>query len=464
MRDAEAEAYASMASPEGGGRNLPWAGSGAESCTAAVGLPKPEALRLMEAVVERSNLFSAYERVVKNEGAPGVDGLTVSEFKPWLQQHWVRVRQDLLMGVYQPEAVRKVEIPKPQGGVRTLGIPTVLDRLIQQALNQVLQPLFDPEFSVSSYGFRPGRNAHQAVQAAQGYVAAGKRWVVDLDLEKFFDRVNHDVLMARVVRKVKDERVLKLIRRYLEAGLMEGVVTTMRTEGTPQGGPLSPLLSNILLDDLDRALERRGLSFCRYADDCNIYVGSKRSGERVMQAVTAFFEAVLKLKINASKSAVARPWERKFLGYSMTWHKKPKLKIAEASRERLAEKIRKTLREARGGSLKQAIERLNPVLRGWVAYFRLTEVKGVLEDLDGWIRRKLRALLWRQWKRTYTRAKNLMRAGIDKVRAWRSATNGRGPWWNGGASQMNAAYPKSWFDRMGLVSLLDARQRLTSAS
>jgi group II intron reverse transcriptase/maturase len=464
MRDEEAEAHASAARSEADGRNLSGAGSGAESRTAAVGLPKPEALRLMEAVVERSNLFSAYERVVKNQGAPGVDRLTVSEFKPWLQQHWVRVRQDLLMGVYQPEAVRKVEIPKPQGGVRTLGIPTVLDRLIQQALNQVLQPLFDPEFSASSYGFRPGRSAHQAVEAARGYVAAGKRWVVDLDLEKFFDRVNHDVLMARVARKVGDDRVLKLVRRYLEAGLMEGGITSMRTEGTPQGGPLSPLLSNILLDDLDRELEGRGLSFCRYADDCNIYVGSRRAGERAMQAVTAFLEAVLKLKINASKSAVARPWERKFLGYSMTWHKKPKLKIAEASRKRLAEKVRKTMRKARGQSLKQTIEQLNPILRGWTAYFRLTEVKGVLEELDGWIRHKLRTVLWRQWKRVYARAKNLMRAGIDEVRAWRSATNGRGPWWNGGASHMNAAYPKSWFDRMGLVSLLEARQRLTSAS
>jgi RNA-directed DNA polymerase len=464
MRDFEAEAYASMARTEEGRRNLSGAGSGAESGTAAAGRTKPEALRLMEAVVERSNLLCAYERVVKNEGAPGVDGLTVTEFKPWLQAHWPSVRQAMLAGDYMPAAVRKVEIPKPQGGVRTLGIPTVLDRLIQQSLNQVLQPLFDPEFSESSYGFRPGRNAHQAVKAAQSYVAEGKRWVVDLDLEKFFDRVNHDVLMARVVRKVKDERVLKLIRRYLEAGLMEGGITSMRTEGTPQGGPLSPLLSNILLDDLDRELERRGLSFCRYADDCNIYVGSKRAGERVMQAVTAFLERRLKLKVNASKSAVARPWERKFLGYSMTWHKKPKLKIAQPSRERLAEKIRKTLRKARGESLKRAIERLNPVLRGWVAYFRLTEVKGVLEELDGWIRRKLRVLMWRQWKRGYTRAKNLMRAGLGEARSWQSATNGHGPWWNGGASHMNLAYPKSRFDRMGLVSLLDMQQRFPSAS
>ena len=464
MRTKEAEAYASMARAEADRRNLSGAGSGAKACTAAVGRTKPEALGLMEAAVERSNMLCAYERVVKNAGAPGVDGLTVAEFKPWLQAHWPNVRQALLAGSYMPAAVRKVEIPKPQGGVRTLGIPTVLDRLIQQSLNQVLQPLFDPEFSESSYGFRPGRNAHQAVKAAQSYVAEGKRWVVDLDLEKFFDRVNHDVLMARVVRKVRDERVLKLIRRYLEAGLMEGGVTSERTEGTPQGGPLSPLLSNILLDDLDRELEGRRLSFCRYADDCNIYVGSKRAAERVMQAVTAFLERRLKLKVNASKSAVARSWERKFLGYSMTWHKKPKLKIAQPSRERLAEKIRKTLREARGGSLKRAIERLNPILRGWVAYFRLTEVKGVLEDLDGWIRRKLRALLWRQWKHVYTRAKNLMRAGLGQVRAWQSATNGHGPWWNSGASHMNAAYPKSRFDQMGLVSLLETQQRFSSVS
>jgi RNA-directed DNA polymerase len=464
MRTDDAEARVSAASTGEGGRNLPGTGAGAEVRTAAAGRTKPEALRLMEAAVERSNMLCAYERVVKNEGAPGVDGLTVAEFKPWLQAHWPSIRQALLAGEYLPAAVRKVDIPKPQGGVRTLGIPTVLDRLIQQALHQVLQPLFDPEFSESSYGFRAGRNAHQAVKAARSYVAEGKRWVVDIDLEKFFDRVNHDVLMARVGRQVEDERVLKLIRRYLEAGLMEGGVASARREGTPQGGPLSPLLSNILLTDLDRELEKRGYRFCRYADDCNIYVGCKRSGERVMTAITAFLERRLKLKVNAAKSAVARPWQRKFLGYSMTWHRKPKLKIAQPSVERFAEKIRQTLRRARGRGLKQVIEQLNPVLRGWVAYFRLTEVKGVLAELDGWIRHKLRALLWRQWKCNHTRAKTLMRRGLSEPRAWQSATNGRGPWWNGGASHMNAAYPQSWFDHMELVSLLDTQRRFSSAS
>src|ERR1019366_9368740 len=423
MRTDEAEAYASTASTGEGGRNLPGTRAGAEVRTAADGRTKPEGLRLMEAVVERCNMLCAYERVVKNQGAPGVDGLTVAGLKPWLQAHWPRVRQALLAGEYMPAAVRQVDIPKPQGGVRTLGIPTVLDRLIQQALHQVMQPLFEPEFSESSYGFRPGRNAHQAVQAARSYVAEGRRWVVDMDLEKFFDRVNHDVLMARVGRKAKDERVRKLIRRYLEAGLMEGGVVSARREGTPQGGPLSPLLSNILLTDLDRELERRGHRFCRYADDCNIYVGSQRSGQRVMGAITAFLERRLKLKVNAAKSAVARPWQRKILGYSMTWHRKPKLKIAPTSRERFTEKVRKTLRAARGRGLKQAIEQLNPIVRGWVADFRLTEVKGVLEELDGWIRHKLRALLWRQWKRNHTRAKNLMRAGLSERRAWLSATN-----------------------------------------
>ncbi len=464
MRADEAEAQVSAASTGKGGRNLPGTAAGAEARTAVGGETKPEALRLMEAAVERSNMLCAYERVVKNQGAPGVDQLTVTEFKPWLQAHWPKIRQALLAGEYMPAAVRKVDIPKPQGGVRTLGIPTVLDRLLQQALYQVMQPLFEPEFSESSYGFRPGRNAHQAVEAARGYVAEGKRWVVDLDLEKFFDRVNHDLLMARVARKVKDKRVLKLIRRYLEAGLMEGGVASARTEGTPQGGPLSPLLSNILLTDLDRELEKRGHCFCRYADDCNVYVGSRRGGQRVMAEITAFLEQRLKLKVNADKSAVARPWQRKFLGYSVTWHRKPKLKIALPSRQRLAEKIRQTLRGAGGKSLRQVIAQLNPVLRGWVAYFRLTEERGVLEEIDGWLRRKLRALLWRQWKRVSTRAKHLMRAGLNHERAWQSATNGHGPWWNGGSSHMNAAYPTSWFERMGLISLLATQRRFSLVS
>jgi RNA-directed DNA polymerase len=464
MRADKAEAHASAAHDGEGKRNLPGTGEGAEVRAVAAGQTKPQASWLMEAVVERSNMLCAYERVVKNEGAPGVDGLTVAELKPWLQAHWGKVRQALLAGEYMPAAVRKVEIPKPQGGVRTLGIPTVVDRLIQQALHQVMQALFEPEFSESSYGFRPGRSAQQAVEAARGYVAEGKRWVVDLDLEKFFDRVNHDVLMARVARKVKDRRVLKLIRRYLEAGLMEGGVASARTEGTPQGGPLSPLLSNILLTDLDRELEKRGHRFCRYADDCNIYVGSERSGQRVMAAITAFLERRLKLKVNADKSAVARPWQRKFLGYSMTWHRQPKLKIAEPSRKRFAEKVRKALRAGRGQSLKQVIENLNPLLRGWMSYFRLTEVKGVLEELDGWIRHKLRTLQWRQWKRNPTRAQHLMRAGLSEARAWQSATNGRGPWWNGDASHMHAALPKSYFDRMGLVSLLVTQRRFSWVS
>lgn len=460
----EAEARASAAPSVGGRRNLPGTDGGAEAGTTTGEQTKPEALRLMEAVVERSNMLCAYERVVKNQGAPGVDGLTTTEMKPWLQAHWGKIREALLAGRYMPAAVRKVEIPKPQGGVRTLGIPTVLDRLIQQALHQVLQPMFEPDFSESSYGFRPGRNAHQAVEAARSYVGEGKRWVVDVDLEKFFDRVNHDIIMARVARKVKDKRVLKLIRRYLTAGLMEGGVTSARGEGTPQGGPLSPLLSNILLTDLDRELESRGHCFCRYADDCNIYVSSQAAGERVMAGITEFLEKKLKLKVNADKSAVARPWQRKFLGYSMTWHQRPKLKIAEPSRKRFADKVRKALKTGRGQSLKRVIEELNPLLRGWIAYFRLAEQRGVLEDLDGWIRRKLRALLWRQWKRAYTRAQNLMRHGIDEVRAWQSAINGRGPWWNGGASHMNHAYPKTRFDRMGLVSLLDTQRRFQRLS
>jgi len=322
-------------------------------------------------------------------------------------------------------------------------------------LNQVLQPIFDPAFSESSYGFRPGRNAHQAVLQAQAFVREGKRWVVDMDLEKFFDRVNHDLLMERVKRKVEDKRVLALIRRFLQAGMMEGGVATPRTQGTPQGGPLSPLLSNILLDDLDKELERRGHSFCRYADDCNIYVRSQRAGDRVMESIQNFVEKRLKLRVNPEKSAVDRPWRRKFLGYSLTWHREAKLKVAPESVVRLKEKLRERFRQGRGRNLERFIASLEPLLKGWINYFRLAEVKGIFEELDGWIRRKLRAILWRQWKRPFTRAKNLMRRGLEEVRAWKSAYNGRGAWWNAGASHMNHAFPKKFFDEMRLVSLLD---------
>lgn len=464
MQTCEAQARSTVAHAGESGRNPQRACKGAEACTAAAGQTKSEAQRLMEAAVERSNMWQAYQRVIENKGAPGVDGLKATELKDWLKRHWPRVKEALLKGEYIPQAVRKVEIPKPQGGVRTLGIPTVVDRLIQQALHQTMRPLFEPEFSEHSYGFRPGRNAWQAVKAARRYVETGKRWVVDIDLEKFFDRVNHDILMSKVRRKVKDERVLKLIRRYLEAGMMEGGLISPRTEGTPQGGPLSPLLSNILLTELDWELEKRGHRFCRYADDCNIYVGSRKAGENLMTSLSRYLEEKLKLKVNHAKSAVGHPWERKFLGYSLTRHKKSKLRIAESSVKRLADKIRETLKGATGRSLAATIEKLNPLLRGWASYFRLTESKRVLEELDGWVRRKLRAALWRQWKRPYARARNLMKRGLSEERSWRSASNGRGPWWNSGASHMNEAFRKRYFDQMGLVSLLDAQRRFKSVS
>ena len=416
---------------------------------------------MLEAVLERENMWAAYRRVMSNMGAPGVDEMPVEALEAHLKANWPSTKAKLLADEYVPSPVRVVEIPKPDGkGKRMLGIPTVADRLIQQALHQVLSPIFEEGFSESSYGFRPGRSAHQAVLKARSYVAEGKRWVVDLDLEKFFDRVNHDILMSRVARKVKDKRILRLIRRYLQSGLMVDGVVSARTEGTPQGGPISPLLSNILLNDLDQELERRGHAFCRYADDCNIYVQSEAAGKRTMASVTQYLEKRLKLKVNAEKSAVGRPWARKFLGYSMTFHQKPRLKVAKASVDRLKGKLRERFRKGRGRNLKQFVEELTPMLRGWTNYFRLAEVKGLFEELDGWIRRKLRCIIWRQKKRTKARAKILMKRGLSEERAWRSASNGRGPWWNAGASHMNAAFPKSYFDQLGLVSLLTQQQRL----
>jgi RNA-directed DNA polymerase len=444
MRTDEAQARESGAMTQEPGRNLGVGIHGAEAGTAATGQTKVEEPSLMDAVVERSNLWAAYRRVVSNRGAPGVDGLPVDQFADWLKMHWPSVKAALLEGRYMPEVIRAVDIPKPAGGVRTLGIPTVLDRLIQQALHQVLQPIFEPGFSESSYGFRP----------------EGRRWVVDIDLEKFFDRVNHDILMSRIARQVKDDRVLKLIRRYLEAGLMREGMAQQRREGTPQGGPLSPLLSNILLTDWDRELERRGHAFCRYADDCNIYVRSKAAGERLLIGMTAFLAKRLKLKVNEAKSACDRPWKRKFLGYSMTVHRQTRLRIAPDSLKRLTGRVKTLLRKGRGRSLSHTIETLNPVLRGWINYFRFTQSKRVLEELDGWIRRRLRCLLWRQAKHRQGRTTMLRRQGLPEDRAWRSAHNGQGPWWNAGASHMGTAFPKRFFDRQGLVSMLDTQQRL----
>jgi RNA-directed DNA polymerase len=448
----------------GGGRNPLGAALGVEGRTAACGRTKSESDLLMERVVETSNMRSALKRVRQNQGAAGIDGLTTQELGAWLKQHWLRVKEALLGGQYMPRPVRKVEIPKPQGGVRTLGIPTVVDRLIQQALLQVLQPIFEPTFSPSSYGFRPGRNAGQAVTAAAQYVAEGRRWVVDIDLEKFFDRVNHDLLMARLARRITDRRILKLIRRFLEVGLMEDGPAAPRTEGTPQGGPLSPLLSNVLLTDLDLELTKRGLAFCRYADDCNIYVRSAAAGHRVMSGIRDFLENSLKLRINLTKSAVARPWHRKFLGYSMRSAGDPRLRIAPESVLRLKGRIRALLRIGRGHSLANTVTELNPLLRGWISYFRWAPGVRILEEVDQWIRRRLRCLIWRQWKRPKTRESRLLARGLTPHRAWKSSVNGRGPWWNAGAPHMIAAFPPAYFAQMGLVSLLATQRRLQRSS
>lgn len=420
---------------------------------------------LFEQALRRENVLRAYERVVRNGGAPGVDGMTVDDLMPFCREHWARIREELLGGTYVPQPVRIVEIPKPDGkGVRKLGIPTVLDRMIQQALLQVLDPIFDPTFSEASFGFRPGRSAQQAVLRARDHVAAGYRWVVDLDLEKFFDRVNHDVLLSRVERRVKDRRVLRLIRRYLRAGMMEGGAMSPRSEGTPQGSPLSPLLSNILLDDLDKLLERRGHRFARYADDCNVYVRSKAAGERVMASLERFLAERLRLKINREKSAVGRPWERKFLGYSVWMNRTPRLKVAPQSIKRLKENLRALFRKGRGRNLETVIFDLSRIIRGWVAYFRFVEVKASFEKLDEWARRKLRAILWRQWKNRRTRLKRLRELGLEPERARLGAWNGRGPWWNAGASHMNQAVPTRLLREWGLVSFLEEHGRLQGAS
>lgn len=419
---------------------------------------------ILEEVLRRENMLQAFRRVVKNAGAAGVDGMTTDELNAHLQTRWHAIREELLNGTYQPQPVLKVTIPKPDGGTRALGIPTVVDRLIQQAVLQILQPHFDVTFSRDSYGFRPGKSAHQAIDRACEHIADGYRWVVDIDLEKFFDRVNHDVLMARLARHIADKRILHLIRLYLQAGMMEDGLVSQRVEGTPQGGPLSPLLSNVLLDELDKELERRGHRFARYADDCNIYVKSKTAGERVMTSVERFLNEILRLKINRAKSAVDRPWNRKFLGYTVTTNYQPKLKVSRPSILRLKDKLREMFRQGRGRSLRQVIKQIVPVMRGWMGYYRKVHVKNSLEELDQWIRRKLRCILWRQWKRPKTRYRELLKRGMGLDRARRSAANGHGPWWNAGSSHMNQALPTRMLHQLGLVSFNQESQRLACLS
>lgn len=405
--------------------------------------------QLMEEVCERENCLQAYKRVKSNKGSPGIDGMTVEQLPGYLKEHWPAIREQLLRGTYKPQPVRRVEIPKPDGGVRQLGIPTVLDRMVQQAIMQVLQGRWDAEFSEHSHGFRPGRSAHQAVAKAQKYIAEGRRWVVDLDLEKFFDRVNHDKLMAVVAHRVADKRMLRLIRALLKAGVMENGLVGPVDEGMPQGGPLSPLLSNLVLDELDRELERRKHCFVRYADDCNIYVRSRRAGERVKQNITRFITRRLKLKVNEQKSAVARPVERKFLGFSFTL-REAKRRIAAKAIVRFKQKVRELTGRTRGISIEQMTKELASYLRGWRSYFGFCETPTVLESLDQWIRRRLRSMIWKQWKRGKVRFARLCARGVNQYLAGTTAGSPHGSWRIANSPAMSIAFPIAYFDALGV--------------
>jgi len=407
---------------------------------------------LMEEVCERNNLWKALKAVRSNKGSPGIDGMTVEKLGRHLEKHWPEVRSQMMNGSYRPQPVKRVEIPKPDGGVRKLGIPTVLDRFIQQAVLQMLQGKWDATFSKHSFGFRPGRSAHQAVSLAQEYIRQGRGWVVDLDLEKFFDKVNHDKLMGQIGKRVKDGRMLKLIRAFLNAGVMEDGLVKPTDEGTPQGGPLSPLLSNLVLDELDRKLEQRGHCFVRYADDCNIYVRSKQAGERVMKSVTRFITERLKLKVNETKSAVARPAERKFLGFSFTRGKEPKRRIAPKALDRFKARIRELTRRRRE-TYPQMIAKLAVYLRGWQGYFGKCQTPSVLEDLNSWIRRRMRSMIWRAWKHGKKRFAELRKRGIGKDLAAQTAGSSHGPWRISGSPALAIAFPDAFFARSGLPKL-----------
>jgi len=436
---------------------LPFRSKGGETCVGKWKEDAPvthePAESLLDRVLERRNMLTALDQVISNKGCGGVDGMTVEDLPACLKEKWPQIREELRNGSYKPQPVKRVTIPKPGGGERHLGVPTVVDRLIQQALLQVLQPEWDPTFSESSYGFRPNRRAHQAIVAARGFIRRGYSWVVDMDLEKFFDRVNHDLLMHRVRQRIDDPQVARLIQRYLKAGVMCKTGFYESGEGTPQGGPLSPLLSNLLLDDLDKELERRGHCFARYADDCNIYVKSRKAGERVMASISRFLNGKLRLKVNEEKSAVDRPWRRTFLGFTFRSHGGVRVRISPKAEHNLKRKVRELTKRTRGCGFDRVVEELSRYLRGWLGYFQLNEIKSPFVELDKWIRRRLRCYIWKQWgKSGYRRLRQL---GISVELAWNTSKSAHGPWRLSRSPALNYAMPKTYFEERGLPSLAD---------
>src|SRR5690625_1260236 len=416
---------------------------------------------MLERILSRKNLLLALKRVEKNKGSHGIDKMPVESLRPHFLEHWHTLKEQLLTGTNFPSPVRRVEIPKPNGGTRKLGIPTVIDRFLQQAIAQVLTQIYDPTFSAQSYGFRPNKRGHDAVRKARSYIKEGKRWVVDIDLEKFFDKVNHDRLMQKLSVRIKDRRVLQLIRRYLQAGVMEHGLVQSNTEGTPQGGPLSPLLSNIVLDELDKELETRGLSFVRYADDCNIYVRSKRAGLRTMENITNFIEKKLKLKVNENKSAVDRPWKRRFLGFSFTAEREtPRIRIHKDSVKRFKQHIRKLTSRRHSIDMERRLERLNRYLVGWLGYYQLAETPTIFKRMDSWIRRRLRMIRWKEWKRIKTKHRNLTRLGIGKGKAWEWANSRKAYWRISKSPILHLSLGNPYWSKLGLKSLFNRYQHM----